>query len=191
MNTSRYLQQPHPSWYCKALQVESPPDPGVPASCGAYSASWTQKVQPPSTTPWLEAALGLEPRQPGFRAYMLSLPSCPRNSKRAHYSDRCFRAWMPPSQWLLHPRAFVCLSEGMVVSPLSVHRVGLVHSLLGATVGSTAQTVQEGQKMLAPWEDTAAFTPPSRKPGKTRQRPLKKRDFHLLLSLSVLSLRKE
>lgn len=25
MNTSRYLQQSHPSWDCKALQVEGPP----------------------------------------------------------------------------------------------------------------------------------------------------------------------
>ena len=40
--------------------------------------------------------------------------------------------------------------------------------------------------MFAPREGTVAFTLPSRKPGTSRQRPLKKGDFHLLPSLCSL-----
>jgi len=43
-----------------------------------------------------------------------------------------------------------------------------------------------GKEMLAPQEGRVAFTPPSRKPGKSRQRPLKEGDFHLLPSLCSL-----
>ena len=189
MNTSRHHQQPPLPGAAKLCRCKLPPihERQHPAALLCQLATeGTATQHHPTTTGSPETGA----QAAGLQSTHAFPPMLPKKLQKSTSFWQMLRARMPPTQWLLHHSLCLPEWEGTVVTAPSVHRVGLVHTPLAATVGSTAQRVQEGRRCLLPGKAQWPSHLPPENLGRA-DKDLWRRETFTCFPLSVLSLRKE